>query len=82
MGLSDNTYPNALNSNWRMVGRTTTGTQRPFTWYLNKLTYLPVPGGQSYGDALGLNRCGTIVGYALDSSNRKHALRWTKANCD
>jgi uncharacterized membrane protein len=82
MGLSTNIVPNALNNNWRLVGHTTTGSQHPVTWYNNQMLTLFVPSGQSSGDATGLNRCGTIVGAAMDANFRMHALRWTKASCD
>jgi probable HAF family extracellular repeat protein len=82
MGLSANIYPNALNSFWRIVGHSTTGTQHPVTWYNNQLLQLPVPSGLKNGDALAVNRCGSVVGSATDANGMQHALRWTKANCD
>ncbi|GEM_PF-5936524 len=82
MGLNDNVYPNAVSSYLRMVGFTTTGTQRPVTWNNNALSHLPVPTGLNYGNATGVNRCGNLVGAAQDANFKQHALRWTKANCD
>jgi hypothetical protein len=81
MGVGASAHPLGLSSLGRLVGRTTTGTPRPLTWYINTLTYLPTLGGHD-GQAIAVNRCGTVVGYALDASSRPRPLRWTKSGCD
>jgi len=82
MGLSIGVFPNGLSNMGRLVGHSSTGNQRAVTWYANKVIYLGVPGGMTFGDAVAVNRCGNVVGNAQDAAFKQRAFRWTKTGCD
>ncbi|MEO8032417.1 MAG: hypothetical protein ABI765_16335 [Gemmatimonadota bacterium] len=83
MGVGVATFPHGFSSMGRLVGHTTSGDQKPFTWYKSGFTTLGVTTGLNNGDALGLNRCGLVVGSALSKANfHSHALKWAPLACD